>query len=161
MFHKVVRYGGILNNHLTGNLPRNLPVIFKKSVKIWQKYGHESMVPLFWPILYKKSILVFLILSSVHWRYHFSTRLMLWGFMSTLRSVNMPPPQGGIKRYRDPSVCLSICLSHGAAVLGYRQAGCLQLSHVRTADPSADGRRSAASRTDIGGGHIVSPPPGR
>ena len=30
---------------------------------------------------------------------------------------------------------------------------------VRTADPSADGRRSAASRTAIGGGHIVSPPP--
>ena len=31
-------------------------------------------------------------------------------------------------------------------------AGYLQLSHVRTADPSADGRRSAASRTAIGGG---------
>ena len=30
-------------------------------------------------------------------------------------------------------------------------AGCLQPSHVRTADPSADGRRSAASRTGIGG----------
>ena len=28
----------------------------------------------------------------------------------------------------------------------------MQLSHVRTADPSADGRRSAASRTAIGGG---------
>jgi len=24
----------------------------------------------------------------------------------------------------------------------YRHAGCLQLSHVRTADPSADGRRA-------------------
>jgi len=46
-----------------------------------------------------------------------------------------------------------------AAALGYRHAGCLQLSHVRTADPSADGRRSAESRTAIGGGHIVSPPP--
>ena len=46
-----------------------------------------------------------------------------------------------------------------AAALGYRHAGCLQLSHVWTADPSADGRRSAASRTAIGGGHIVSPPP--
>ena len=33
---------------------------------------------------------------------------------------------------------------------------------VRTADPSADGRRSAASRTAIGGGIIiVSPPLGR
>ena len=33
--------------------------------------------------------------------------------------------------------------------LRYRHAGCLQLSRVRTADPSADGRRSAASRTAI------------
>jgi len=48
-----------------------------------------------------------------------------------------------------------------AAALGYRHAGCLQLSHVWIADPSADGRRSAASRTAIGGGHIVSPPPMR
>ena len=53
----------------------------------------------------------------------------------------------------DASISLpSVCLSHGAAALGYRHAGCLQLSHVRTADPSADGRRSAASRTAIGGG---------
>ena len=44
-----------------------------------------------------------------------------------------------------------------AVTLGYRQACCLQLSHVRTADPSADARRSAASRTAIGGG-ISSPP---
>ena len=49
-----------------------------------------------------------------------------------------------IKRYRDPFVRPSVCPS-----LGYRHAGCLQLSHVRTADPSADGRRSAASRTVI------------
>jgi len=68
------------------------------------------------------------------------------------------PDVGDIKRYRDPSVCLS----HGAAALGYRHAGCLQLSVVRTADPSADRRRSAASRTAIARrGHIVSPPPGR
>ena len=51
--------------------------------------------------------------------------------------------------------------SRSAAALGYRHAGCLQLSRVRTANPSADGRRSAASRTAIGGGHIVSPLPGR
>ena len=57
-----------------------------------------------------------------------------------------------------PSVCAS---RRHAAALSYRHAGCLQLSHVRTADPSADGRRSAASRTAIGGGHIVSPPLGR
>ena len=71
----------------------------------------------------------------------------------------VPPRRGGIERYRDPSVCLS----HGAAALGYRHAGCLQLSHRRPAEmcglpeSSAGGRRSAASRT--GGGHIVSPPP--
>jgi len=48
-----------------------------------------------------------------------------------------------------PFVCPS---PRRAAALGYRHAGCLQLSHVRTADPSADGRRSAASETAIGGG---------
>jgi len=63
----------------------------------------------------------------------------------------MPPPEGSIKRYRDPSVCLSKCYRRAAAV-GYRYAGCLQLSHMRTADPSADGHRSAASRTAMGGG---------
>ena len=44
--------------------------------------------------------------------------------------------------------------SHGAAALGYGHPGCLQLSHVRTADPSADGCRSAASRTAIDGGQF-------
>jgi len=34
----------------------------------------------------------------------------------------MPHPRGGIKQYCDPSVCLSVCLSHGAAALGYRHA---------------------------------------
>ena len=62
------------------------------------------------------------------------------------------PPK---KNYYEPrrkgrSVRLSIRLS--VTALGYRHVGCLQLSHERTADPSADGRRSAASRTDIGGG---------
>ena len=56
----------------------------------------------------------------------------------------------GIRRYRDPSVCPS-CPGRAAA-RGYRHAGCLQLSHVRTADPSADGLRSAASQTAVGGG---------
>jgi len=60
-------------------------------------------------------------------------------------SVTMPPPYGGIERYRDPSVRLS----HGAAAVRYRHACCLQLSHMRTEDPSADGRRSAGSRTAI------------
>ena len=70
---------------------------------------------------------------------------------------------GGIKRYRDPSVLLSVprrICHRRAPALGYRHAGCLQLSHVRTADQSADGRRSAACRTAVGGGHIVSPPRG-
>ena len=41
----------------------------------------------------------------------------------------------------------------------YRHAGCLQRSHVRTADPFADGRRSAASRTAIGrGGYRLAAP---
>jgi len=57
-----------------------------------------------------------------------------------------------------PSVCPS---PRCAAALSYRHAGCMQLSHVRTADPSANRRRSAASQTAIGGGHIISPPPGR
>jgi len=45
----------------------------------------------------------------------------------------------------DTAICPSVCPSH-------RHAGCLQLSHVRTADSSADGRRSAENRTAIGGG---------
>ena len=67
------------------------------------------------------------------------------------------PAVGGIKRYRDPSVCPSVCSSLGygtlaawRSCLGYRHAGCLRwpaTRDVRTADPSADGRRSAASRT--------------
>ena len=55
-----------------------------------------------------------------------------------------------------PSVCPPVCLSHGAAALCYRHAGCRHLSYVQT----VDGCRSAASRTAIYGGHIVSPPPG-
>ena len=34
-------------------LPRNLPVIFFTSVKNWHNYGHESVVPFFWPTLYR------------------------------------------------------------------------------------------------------------
>ena len=63
---------------------------------------------------------------------------------------SFPRAVAEIKRYRDPSVCLS--QPRRAAAPGYRHAGCLQLSHVRTADPSADGHRSAASRTAIAGG---------
>ena len=61
----------------------------------------------------------------------------------------------------DTAIHPSLCSSpRHAAALGYRHAGCLQLSHVWTADPTVDGRRSAASRTAIGRGHIVLLPPG-
>jgi len=72
--------------------------------------------------------------------------------------VFLCPAIGGVKRHRPP-VCLSVRLSvlgrscrRRAAGLGYRHVGCLQLSHVRPAGPSADGRGSAAGRTAIGGG---------
>ena len=46
--------GRIFNNQLAANLPRNLPVkTLRKSVKIWQNYGHEFVASLFWPTLYK------------------------------------------------------------------------------------------------------------
>jgi len=40
---------GIFNIHLTANLARSLTVnFFYQSVKIWQKYGQESLVAPFW-----------------------------------------------------------------------------------------------------------------
>ena len=60
----------------------------------------------------------------------------------------MPPGVGGA--LSDTAIRPSVCLSHGAAALGYKHAGCLQLSRVLTAGPSAHGRRSATSRTAIG-----------
>jgi len=55
-------------------------------------------------------------------------------------------------------VCLSVCLSQPrcTTALGCRHTGCLQLSHVQTADPSADGHRSAVSQTAFGEGGISS-----
>jgi len=46
------RCGGTFKIHLTANLPWNLSVVFFKSVKILQNYGHESVAPLFWPTLH-------------------------------------------------------------------------------------------------------------
>ena len=44
------RCGGIVDIHLTGELPRNLPVKkILKSVKNWLNYGHESVAPFFGP----------------------------------------------------------------------------------------------------------------
>ena len=61
------RSDGIFNTSLTTNLPRNLPVKKKqfKSVKIWQNYGHESVAPLFWPILYNIVLHLFLLTSYI------------------------------------------------------------------------------------------------
>ena len=39
----------MFNIHVTANLPRNLPVNFFTSVKMWQNYGHESVIPFFGP----------------------------------------------------------------------------------------------------------------
>ena len=83
-----------------------------------------------------------------------------------------PRPWGafGIER----SVCLSVCpiIIIKRSCLGYRHAGCLQVSHRRP--PEMCGLRTRP-RTDVdpprffytvqlssaGGGHIVSPPAGR
>ena len=80
--------------------------------------------------------------------------------MMCMKCINklLSSPYGG--HYAIPrSVRLSVRMSvpwrscpKRTAALGYRHAGCLQLSHVRTADPSADERRSAASQTAVGGG---------
>ena len=58
----------------------------------------------------------------------------------------------------DTAICLPLCLSQPrcTTALGCRHTGCLQLSHVQTADPSADGHRSAVSRTAFGEGGISS-----
>jgi len=50
------RCGGIFNIRLTANLLRNFPVIFLKSVKIWQNYGHESVAPLSRPTLHMMDV---------------------------------------------------------------------------------------------------------
>ena len=60
------------------------------------------------------------------------------------------------------TVCPSVCVPWRSC-LGYRPAGCLQLStasHQRCPRTDADPPRFL-DRTSIGGAHIVSPPPGR
>ena len=60
-----------------------------------------------------------------------------------------PCRRGDIKRYRDPSVCLSV----PAQAIGTLAACSWPTTRdMQTADPSADGRRSAGSRIAIGGG---------
>jgi len=89
-----------------------------------------------------------------YWRrYQQCNDVMLCNFL-----IIVPPAVGGIKRYRDPSVRPSVCpmaqLPKRAAALGNRHAGCLQLSHGRTADvdpprvelPSAGGTSSSRPR---------------
>jgi len=58
-----------------------------------------------------------------------------------------PALYGGIKRYLEPSVCLSVRLSvPWRSCLSYRHAGCLQLSHRR---PPEMCRLRTRSRTDV------------
>ena len=84
-----------------------------------------------------------------------------WCPANCLHLVVIPPTQGDITRHRNTSVCLSASRwQRGAAAqaIGALAACRWPASRdVRTADWSADGRRSAASRTVISGGHIVSP----
>jgi len=65
-------------------------------------------------------------------------------------SICYAPAVRGIKRRRDPSVCPSVCPSLGYSTL----AACSwpATRDMRISDRSADGRRSAVSRTAIGGG---------
>ena len=73
------------------------------------------------------------------------------------------------RQHRDCNLNRGPTAPESSMLIGYRAAlscprlysGSLQLNHVWTADPSADGRRSAASRTAIVGGFIVSLPPER
>jgi len=77
--------------------------------------------------------------------------VVIGSFQFVANSLLCPPRAVGVALCDTairPSVCPS---SRRAAAVRYRHAGCLQLSRVRSADPSADGRRSAASRTAIGG----------
>ena len=72
-------------------------------------------------------------------RYHYCNRLV----------VTPPSPGGGAfwNSAIGRSVCPSVCLSHGAAAcLGYRHAGCMQLSHRRP--PGICGLRTRR-RTDV------------
>jgi len=83
--------------------------------------------------------------------------------------VTIPPPYGRGQWAILRSVCQSV---PWCSCLGYRHAGCLQLSHRRP--PEMCGLRTRL-RTDVdpprclppsncrrrGGGHIIAPPPGR
>ena len=61
----------------------------------------------------------------------------------------------------DTAIRQSVCPSpRRTAALGYRRAGCLQLSHVRTADPSADGQIRRESNCHQRGGQSSRRPRG-
>jgi len=62
-----------------------------------------------------------LLLSSSTGYQTFKHGFQISNHVRACRHVKIGPAvegQGGIKRYRDPSVCLSVCLSQGAAALG-------------------------------------------
>ena len=100
---------------------------------------------------------------------HVSSSWLKPGRQTERRRTFIMPPQAPLygafwNSAIRPSVRLSV---PWRSCLGYRHAGCLQLSHRRPLpDPSADGRRSAAifaidELPSAAGGDIVSPPPGR
>ena len=107
---------------------------------------------LFCMYIFFRSIFVFFCIFKIP----LNSILFLY-FENTISSYSAPALGGhfGIAR----SVRLSVCLSQGAAALGYRHAG-----HQRRADASADGRRSAAMFAGVelpsAGGGISSCRPG-
>ena len=120
--------------------------------------GHDTIAILSVGRIKGRSFIVLFKLPSIRW----FMKISVW---------SLDRRQSVFQRYHSEK-CLSQFYSQGGCERQlaskvrhchpvYTHAGCLQLSHVRTADPSADGRRSAASRTAIVGGHIVSPSPGR
>jgi len=100
---------------------------------------------------WRKAVLRIRSWTNHRWDHFPLCLLTQWAVFHLCMSFSLcPPPLWGIKLYCDPSICLS--------QLGYSTpAACSLLAtrDVRTADPFEDGRRSTASWTAIGRGHIV------
>ena len=83
---------------------------------------------------------------------NYKYQVPIWHLSRCSQACYYAPAEGG-GALSDTAIRPSVCPS-----LGYRHAGWPATRDVRTADLSANGRRSVASRTAVGGGHIVSPP---